>query len=149
MESILSRPHPHELHDKIELTLSCLGGYLQIQVDMEPSPAVLGEQATVKKTTQRFQRIANTLAELNSEGLSAQIVNDLLSMCVGAGSQHVLRMSLVPDQEARTFDTEATAFWSQLIQRDATSPLFFLSLMLGGLGVGSAVQRLAGAPWRV
>ena len=140
-------PIPQELHDKIELTLSCLGGHLQIQGNMEPSPIVLGEQATMEKTTQRFQRIANTLAELYAEGLSAQTVNDLLIMCVGAASQHVLRMSLVPDQEARTFDTEVTAFWSQIIQRDATSPLFFLPLMLGGLGVGSAVQRHAAAPW--
>ena len=35
-----------------------------------------------------------------------------------------------------------------LIQRDVTSPLFFLPLILGGLGVGSAVQRHAAAPWR-
>ena len=37
---------------------------------------------------------------------------------------------------------QVTAFWSQLIQPDATSPLFSLPLKLGGRGVGSAVQRL-------
>ena len=100
-----------------------------------------------RKTTQRFRRIASTLAELNAEGHGAQTVNDLLSMYVGAASQHVLRMSFVPEHEAKTFDTEVTAFWSQLIQRDATSPLFFLPLKPGGgLGVGSAVQRNAAAP---
>ena len=36
----------------------------------------------------------------------------------------------------------------RLIQRDITSPLFFLPLKLGGLGVGCAVQRHAAAPWR-
>ena len=85
------------------------------------------------KTTQRFQRIA-TLADLNAEGLNAQTVNDFLSMYVGAATQHVLRMSIVPEKEAKNFDMEVTAFWSQLIQHDATSPLFFLPLKLGGLG---------------
>ena len=69
-------------------------------------------------------------------------------MYFGAASQHVLRMSFVPEHEAKTFDTEVTAFWSHLIQRDVTSPLSFLLLKLGGLGVGSAVQRHAAAPWR-
>ena len=34
------------------------------------------------------------------------------------------------------------------MHRDIASPLFFLPLKLGGLGVGSAVQRHAAAPWR-
>ena len=66
------------LHDKVKLSLSCLGGHLRIQGDVEASPIVLGEQASMEKTTQRFRRIASTLAELNAEGLSAQTVNDLL-----------------------------------------------------------------------
>ena len=102
----------------------------------------------MEKTTRQFRAIASTLAELNAEGLSAQTVNGLFAMYVGAASQHVLRMSFVPEHEARTFDTEVTAFWSQLIKRDATSPLFHVPLKLGGLGVGSAVPRHAAAPWR-
>ena len=141
-------PIPPECQDKVTITLSCLGGHLQIHGDMEPSPVVLGEQATMEKTTHRFQRIATTLADLNAEGLNAQAVNDLLTMNVGAASQHVLRMSFVPEQEAHDFDRQVTTFWSHLIQRDITSPLFFLPLKLGGLGVGSAVQRHAVAPWR-
>ena len=43
---------------------------------------------------------------------------------------------------------QVMTFWSHLIQRDVTSPLFFLPHKLGGLGVGSAVQRHAAAPWR-
>ena len=118
-------PIPPELQDKVTLTLSCLGGHLQIHGDIEPSPAVLGEQATMEKTTQRFQRIATTLADLNAEGLNAQAVNDLLTLYVGAASQHVLRMSFVPEREAHNFDRQVTTFWSHLIQRDITSPLFF------------------------
>ena len=90
----------------------------------------------MEKTTQRFQKIATTLADLNAEGLNAQAVNDLLTMYVGAASQHVLRMSFVPGQEARNFDRQVTSFSSCLIQRDIASPLFFLPLKLGGLGVG-------------
>ena len=60
----------------------------------------------MEKTPQRHQRIATTLADLNAEGLNAQAVNDLLTMYVGAASQHVLRMSFVPEQEARNFDRQ-------------------------------------------
>ena len=79
----------------------------------------------MEKTTQRFQRIATTLADLNAEGLNAQAVNDLLTMHVGAARQHVLRVSFVPEQEAHDFDRQVTTSWSHLIQRDITSPLFF------------------------
>ena len=116
--------------------------------DIEPSPVVLGEQATMEKTRQRFQKIATTLADLNAEGLNVQTVNDLLTMYVGAASQHVLRMSFVPEQEAQNFDRQVITYWSRLMHRDIASPLFFLPLKLGGLGVGSAVQRHAAAPWR-
>ena len=141
-------PIPPEFQDKVTLTLSCLGGHLQIHGDTEPSPVVLGEQVTTEKTTQRFQKIATTLAELDAEGLNVQTVNDLLSMYVGAASQHALRMSFVPEQEAQNFDRQVITYWSRLMHRDIASPLFFLPLKLGGLGVGSAVQRHAAAPWR-
>ena len=68
-------------------------------------------------------------------------------MYVGAASPHVLRMSFVPEQEAQNFDRQVLTFWSRLMHRDIASPLFFLPLKLGGLGVGSAVQRHAAAPW--
>ena len=60
-------PIPLEFQDKVTLTLSCLGGHLQIHGDTEPSPVVLGEQATMEKTTQRFHKIATTLADLNAQ----------------------------------------------------------------------------------
>ena len=63
VESILPGP---------QSTLSCLGGHLHIQGDSEPSPVVLGEQATMERTTRRFHAIASTLAQLNAEGLSEQ-----------------------------------------------------------------------------
>ena len=74
-------------------------------------PHCSGRTGVHGKPTQRFQRIATTLADLNAEGLNAQTANDLLSMCVGAASQHVLRMSFVPEREAQNFDTQVTAFW--------------------------------------
>ena len=84
------------------------------------SPALLFWESRPpwEKTTQRFQKI-------NAEGLNVQTVNDLLTMFVGAASQHVLRMSFVPEQEARNFDRQVTSFWSRLTQRDIASPLFF------------------------
>ena len=102
----------------------------------------------MEKTIQRFQKIATTLADLNAEGLNVQTVNDLLAMYVGAASQHVHRMSFVPEQESQNFDRQVIAYWSRLMHRDIASPLFFLPPKLGGLGVGSAVQRHAAAPWR-
>ena len=100
----------------------------------------------MEKTTQRFQKIATTLADLNTEGLNVQTVNDLLTMYVGAASQHVLRMIFVPEQEAQNFDRQVITYWSRLMHCDIASPLFFLPLKLGGLGVGSAVQRHCGCP---
>ena len=99
-------------------------------------------------TTRRFRDISATLAALNAAGLHAQTVNHLLTMYVGAASQCVLRMSFVPEDEGKRFDTEVVGFWSQLIQRDATSPLFHVPLKLGGLGIVSAEHRHAVAPWR-
>ena len=75
----------------------------------------------MENPTQRFQRIATTLADLNAEGLNAQSVNDLLTIDVGAASQHGLRVSFVPEQQARNFDRQVTSFWSHLIQRDVYS----------------------------
>ena len=45
-----------------------------------PALLFLVEQATMEKKTQRFQRIATTLADLDAEGLNAQAVNDLLTI---------------------------------------------------------------------
>ena len=103
-------PIPPEFQDKVTLTLSCLGGHLQIHGDIEPSIVVLGEQATMEKTTQRFQRSATTLADLNAASLNAQAVNELLTTYVGAASLHVLRMSFVPEREAHNFDRQVTTF---------------------------------------
>ena len=58
---------------------------------------------------------------------------------VGAASQHVLRMTFVPEAEAISFDIE--------IVRDVTSPLFHLPLRMGNVGVGSAEERHAAALW--
>ena len=111
----------------------------------------------MEKTVQRFQKIATTLADLDAEGLNVQTVNDLLTvrtvndlltMYVGAASQRVLRVSFVPEQDAQNFDRQVITYWSRLMHRDIASPLFVLPLKLGGLGVGSAVQRHAAAPWR-
>ena len=118
-------PIPPEFQHKVTLTLSCLGGHLQIHGDTEPSRVVLGEQATMEKTTQRFQKIATTLADLNAEGLNVQTVNDPLTMYVFAASQHVLRMSFVPEQEAQNFDRQVITYWSRLMHCDIASPLFF------------------------
>ena len=68
-----------------------------------------------------------------------QTVNDLLTMHVGAASQHALRTTFVREEEDVSCENEIVAFWSQLASRDVTSPLFHLPLRMGGLGVGSAV----------
>ena len=50
-------PIPAELQDKVKLTLSCLGGHLQIHGDIEPSPVVLGEQASMEKQHNAFRKL--------------------------------------------------------------------------------------------
>ena len=89
-------PIPQAFLNKVKPILNRLGGHLHIQGDSEPSPLVLGGQATMEKATQRFRATASTFAEINAEGPCTQTVNDLLTRYVGAASQHVLRMSFVP-----------------------------------------------------
>ena len=101
----------------------------------------------MQTATQRFQNISAILRDLNQAGLKMQTVNDLLTMYEGAASQRALRTTFISFEEAVSFDSEIVAFWSQLAGRDVTSPLFHLPLRMGGLGVGSAVQRHAAAPW--
>ena len=118
---------PPELQDKIKVKLSCLGGHLQIDGDIEPSYFVLGEQAS----TEKRNNASGGLPPRLPTSTVAQTVNDLLTVYVGAASQHVLRMSFVPEREAQNFDTQVMTFESHLIQRDVASPLFFLPLKLG------------------
>ena len=80
--------------------------------------------------TQRLQNMSAILRELNQAGLRMQTVNDLLTMYVGAASQHALRTTFVPKGEAVSFDNEIVLYWSQLAGRDVTSPLFHLPLRL-------------------
>ena len=76
-----------------------------------------------------------------------QTVDGLLTVYVEAASQHALRMTFVPEAEAKSFGTKVVAFWSHLTGRDATSPLFHLPFRNRDLGVGSAEQRHAATPW--
>ena len=132
-------------------TLSCLGGHLQNQGDIEPSPVVLGEQAS-RETNQttlpanrhhacrpqctRTQRADGERPPFHVRWCS-QSAHASHELCPRTGSQDLLTLRSLPS-------------WSQLIQRDATSLRcsFYLSSLQEGLGVGSAVQRRAAAPWR-
>ena len=140
-------PIPPAFQDKAKSTLKCLGTQLRLAGDSEGSPVELGGRPSMQTATQRFQNISATLRELNQAGLKMQTVNVLLTMYVFAASQHALRTTFVPLEEAVSFDNEIVSYWSQLAGRDVTSPLFHLPLRMGGLGVGSAVQRHAAAPW--
>ena len=101
----------------------------------------------MQTATRHFQTISATLRELNQAGLRMQTVNDLLTMYVGAASQHARRTTFVPFEAADSSDKEIVAYWSQLAGRDVAFTLFHLPLRMGGLGVGSAVHRHAAAPW--
>ena len=105
MDSIMHRPHS---------SFRCLGPPFTSRETVSPA---LWFSVTEPPWTRDISAI---LTELNIAGLHAQTVNDLLTVCVGAASQHVLRVSLVPEDEAKNFDTEVVAFWSQFVQRDAT-----------------------------
>ena len=70
-------------------------------------------------------------------------VNDLLTMYVGAASQHALRTTFVPFVEAVSFDNEIVSYWSQIAGRDVTSTLFHLPVTYGWTrgGLRSATTR--------
>ena len=67
-------------------------------------------------------------------------------MYVGAASQHVLRMSFVSEQEAHNFDRQVMTFWSHLMHRDISSPLFFYLSSMEDLEW--ALQFNATRPWQ-
>ena len=83
-------PIPPAFQDKAKSTLKCLGAHLRIAGDSEGSPVELGGRPSMQTATQRFQNISATLRELNQAGLKMQTVNDLLTMYIGAASQHAL-----------------------------------------------------------
>ena len=68
-------------------------------------------------------------------------MNDLLSMYVGADSQHVLRMSFVPEQEAKNFDMEVRPFRHNSF--NVTLPPC-CSFCLSSLGVSVSAQLFSG-----
>ena len=140
-------PIPLDYLDKAKPTLKCLGAHLRIAGDSECSPVELGGRPSMNTATMRYRSISAILRDLNQAGLKMQTVIDLITMYVGAASQHELRTTFVPYEEAANFDNEIEAHWSKLAGRDVASPLFHLPLRMGGLGVGSAVQRHAAAPW--
>ena len=140
-------PIPLDYLDKAKPTLKCLGAHLRIAGDSEGCPVELGGRPSMNTATMRYRSISAIFRDLNQAGLKMQTVNDLLTMYVGAASQHALRTTFVPYEEAANFDNEIVAHWSKLAGRDVASPLFHLPLRMGGLGVGSAVQRHAAAPW--
>ena len=98
--------------------------------DSDGGPVVLEDQRTMRTATRRFQNISAILRLLNQAGLEMQTVS--LSMYVGAACQHALRMTFVPEAEAKSFDTEVVPFWSQLMGMDATSPFVSPPASQGG-----------------
>ena len=101
----------------------------------------LDRRPSVNTATRRFQNISAILRELNQAGLQMQTVNDLLTVYVGAASQHTLRTTFDPEAESFCFDSEIAACRSQLVDRDTSSSLFHWPLRI------SAVQRHAAVPW--
>ena len=64
----------------------------------------LGGRPSMHTATRRFQNISAILRELNQPGLKMQTVNALLTAYVGAASQHALRTTFVPEEEAKSFE---------------------------------------------
>ena len=138
-------PIPPAILDKAKPTLKCLGFHIRIAGDSEGSPVGLGGRPSMNTATTRLRNISTIMRDLNRAGLKMQTVNDFLTMYVGTASQPALRTTFAPFEDAVSFDNEIVAYWSQLAGRDVTSPLFHLPLLMGTLGVGSAVQLHAAA----
>ena len=64
--------------------------------DSEGGPVELDRRPSVNTATRRFQNTSATLQELYQAGLQMQTVNDLLTVHVGAASQHTLRDDFRP-----------------------------------------------------
>ena len=119
-------PIPPAFQDKAKSTLECQGAHLRIAGDSEGSPVELGGRPSMQTATQRFQNISATLRELNQAGLKMQTVNDLLTMNVGAASQHALCTTIVPKEESASFDNEVV-FSGPSLQAETSLPHSFTS----------------------
>ena len=85
--------------------------------DSVGGPVELDRRPSVNTATRRFQNISAILRELCQAGLKLQTVNDLLTVYVGADSQHTLRTTFDPEAESFCFDAEIVACRSQLVGR--------------------------------
>ena len=110
-------PIPPAYQDKPKATLKCLGSHLRVAGDSDGSPVELGGRPTMQIAIQRFRKISTILRELNQASLKMQTVNDLLTMYVGAASQHALRTTFVPKEEAVSFDNEIVQLVAACRQR--------------------------------
>ena len=81
---------------------------------------------TLKQPRADFTIFQPRCATSTKLGLKSQTVNDLLTMFVVSTP-----CAFGPEAEAKSFDTEVVACWSQLAGSDATSPLFHLPHRMG------------------
>ena len=98
----------HRVLDRLELqpstktpTLKMLGSSPPDRWRQRKQPSGLGRtNLSVNIATGRFQKVSAIL-KLNPKGRQAQTVEDLPTMRVGAASKHDLRMTFVPEAEAK------------------------------------------------
>lgn len=107
-------------------------GDLKKHGDHEDAAIELGnEQTMMAKTTMRCQMLVDISNELCQAGLKKQTGSDILATYTSAASQHALRMSFVNQHAAQTNDNQVVNAWSNLLERNCDSPLFFLPLKKG------------------
>ena len=130
-------------------TLSCLGGHLQIHGDIEASPVVLASKPPWEENNTTLSENCHHASRPQPRRTQcAGSERPTHHVCLGSKSTRTAHEFLCQKKKLTTSTDKSRPFVPTSI--NATSPLrcFFLPLKLGGLGVGSAVQRHVAAPWR-
>ena len=142
-------PIPPAYLDKAKPTLLCFGAHLRIAGDSEGLPRGTGWKAPPWLPP----RCASETSRLHNPRPQPSRTQNADSR----RPTHYVRgcsLSARPTHDFRAATRKPLALIRKLwpaghssAGRDVTSPLFHLPLRMGGLGVGSAVQRHAAAPW--
>ena len=109
-------------------------------------PIIVGGSSSMDRTTRRVRDIT-IFCKNSTKIVSTQTVNVLVTMYVGAPSQHALRTTCVMKKRINDLRMKSSNIGHDASTETSTL-LFVVPLKLRGLGVASAVQRRVAASWR-
>lgn len=139
---------PAEVRAHAVPVLPALGSHLCCRGDTQEAPHQLGGTGQLADATERLVSLWQQLQRLQKAGLQRQATAALLRTYAGSASQHALRLTLTPEQLAKTYDEQLAKCWNDLAERPLEGKSLTLlgpPARLGGAGVQFAEARRCAA----